>query len=102
MMFLCLPMIFIISISEIRSDRSFSVASAGGKINHIRIIGQCCVDEKAQKGLTIITFQSIYNNIAAIAELGWRLSWRMLPGERYLKYETINATFPTSSLLCAV
>lgn len=28
MMFLCLPMIFIISISEMRSDRSFSVASA--------------------------------------------------------------------------
>lgn len=28
MMFLCLPIIFIISISEMRSDRSFSVASA--------------------------------------------------------------------------
>lgn len=28
MMFLCFPMIFIISISEIRSERSFSVASA--------------------------------------------------------------------------
>ena len=28
MMFLCFPIIFIISISEIRSDRSFSVASA--------------------------------------------------------------------------
>lgn len=27
-MFLCFPIIFIISISEIRSDRSFSVASA--------------------------------------------------------------------------
>jgi hypothetical protein len=31
MMFLCFPMIFIISISEIRSDRSFSVASAEGR-----------------------------------------------------------------------
>lgn len=27
-MFLCLPIIFIISISEMRSERSFSVASA--------------------------------------------------------------------------
>lgn len=35
MMFLCLPIIFIISISEIRSDRSFSVASAVGE-------RQCC------------------------------------------------------------
>ncbi|TNN56316.1 hypothetical protein EYF80_033427 [Liparis tanakae] len=40
MMFLCLPIIFIISISEIRSDRSFSVASAahtttsGQRSNH--------------------------------------------------------------------
>lgn len=29
-MFLCFPIIFIISISEIRSDRSFSEASADG------------------------------------------------------------------------
>lgn len=48
MMFLCFPMIFIISISEIRSDRSFSVASAVG-INHIRAISQCSVGEKKEK-----------------------------------------------------
>lgn len=38
MMFLCFPIIFIISISEIRSDRSFSVASALHREQRIRVI----------------------------------------------------------------
>lgn len=72
------------------------------EINHIRVISWRSVGEKAQKGLTIITLQRIYTNTAAPAALGSSLSWRMLPGERHLKHETINATFPTSSLLCTV
>lgn len=35
MMFLCFPIIFIISISEMRSDRSFSVASANENRQHV-------------------------------------------------------------------
>ena len=37
-MFLCFPIIFIISISEIRSDRSFSVASALHTNQNTRLI----------------------------------------------------------------
>lgn len=42
MMFLCLPIIFIISISEMRSARSFSVASAAQQ-GHMTLASQECL-----------------------------------------------------------
>jgi len=45
-MFLCLPIIFIISISDTRSDRSFSVASSKSRR---RRMGGCQMEPQQNK-----------------------------------------------------
>lgn len=37
---------------------------------------------------------SIHTNTAALAESGWRLSWRMLPGEKHLNVRDNKRYFP--------
>lgn len=77
MMFLCFPMIFIISISEIRSERSFSVASAGGGGELIRPGQLVCY----------ICYKSTRSSER-------RLSWRTPPGERHSKVGDNKRCFP--------
>lgn len=85
MMFLCFPMIFIISISEIRSDRSFSVASAGGGGGDINQTGVITV-------LASRPLHSSHPNTAALGESDLRLSPRTLLGEKlFVKWERTQA-----------
>lgn len=60
MMFLCLPIIFIISISEIRSDRSFSTASA--EHNHTGNVSYAGRARLSQPTLSL-TFEHLHGHL---------------------------------------